>query len=648
MFCPNCGKQISDNSKFCGFCGAVMTPPAVPITEQPAAAVTEPMPVVEQPVAAVTEPVPVVEQQPVAAVTEPMPVVESQPVAAPMEPMPVVEPQPVAAVTEPMPVVESQPVAAVTEPMPVVEPQPVTAPMESMPVVEQQPMAAPISQPVVPMQQAAYQQPAAAPMQPMQGGMPPFSPVPPEEKKKKKKGKAGLIVAIVVLLLALAGGGVFAFMYMNRPAKKIMDAFAANDIDAVVELYEKVGDKDREGVTSQARDYAEKLTEGYLDGTGEQDYKTVKDVLDKLSDSVLEDDDELEDWMDTIDIVNASRSSFKQAESYKEAGSYVEALAEYAKVVKMDELNFARAQQAMEETKNLYREAAMEEAKSYEDAGNYEEARDVYEEALTVLEGDTQLLNAIDALEAAVVEQAFISAMEAADEAVSEGRYSDAKSIINAAMEIEGISSGQQQALSDKLSEITDAMYADGSILGAWKMDCDLSSSIASELGAEFEDFEGTFIVTIIFEFQEDGTFRMYLDEESFRENFDGWLDEVILYTVDTMYDMFAEMGLSKEETDELLQDMYNMTMEEYLRESMETEMDPQGMADSILEDVDMTGVYRVDGDRLYMAEQEIDESRYDNFHFEEDKLIIELPDGVDSEELLPGISYPFELTRVQ
>ena len=603
MFCPNCGKEISDNSKFCGFCGAVITPPAAPIIEQPAA--QEPVLVAEQPSAAAMEPMPVAEQ-PSAAAVEPVPV-EEQSVAAAVEPVPVAE----------------QPSAAAQEPMPT-----------------------PAPQPVVPMQQAVYQQPAAAPMQPPQGGMPPFSPVPPKEKKRK--GKAGLIVAIVVLLLVLAGGGVFVFMRMNSPAKKIADAFAANDIDTVVELYEKVGDKDMEGVVSQAHDYAEKLTDGYLDGTGEQDYKTVRDVLNKLSGSVLEDDDELEDWIDTVNTVNESRSSFQQAESYKEAGSYVEALAEYAKVVKIDELNFAQAQQAIEETKNLYRDAAISEAKSYEAAGNYEEARDVYEEALTVLEGDTQLLEAVDALEAAVVEQAFMNALEAADEALDEGRYSDAKDIINAAMGLDGITSAQQQELSNMLSAITDAMYADGSILGTWKMECDLSDAIVSQLGTEFEDFEGTFIVSMIFEFHEDGTFHMYVDEESFRESFNGWLDDVILYTVDTMYDMFAEMGLSKEETDELMQDMYNMTMEEYLRESMETEMDPQGMADSMLESVDTTGVYRIDGDKLYMSDTEIDESRYDNFHFEEDKLIIELPDGAEPEELIQGISYPFELIRVQ
>ncbi|MDE5679463.1 MAG: zinc ribbon domain-containing protein, partial [Lachnospiraceae bacterium] len=58
MFCPNCGKQISDNSKFCGYCGAVITPPAMPVAEQPVtepvAAPVEAAPVTEQPV---TEPI---------------------------------------------------------------------------------------------------------------------------------------------------------------------------------------------------------------------------------------------------------------------------------------------------------------------------------------------------------------------------------------------------------------------------------------------------------------------------------------------------------------------------------------------------------------------------------------------------------------
>ncbi len=632
MFCPNCGKQISDNSKFCGFCGAVMTPPAAPVVEQPVAAPVEAAPVAEQPV----EPVPVE--------AAPIPVVE-QPVAVPVEaaPVPVVE-QPVAAPVEAAPVVE-QPVAA-----PITEQPTMAVPMPQSAAPNYQQPAAPMqSQPQQMYQQPVYQQPMAAPMQqPPQGNMSPFSPVPPAEEKKKKKGKAGLIVAIVVLLLVLAGGGVFVFMRMNSPAKKIAAAFAANDIDTVMELYEKVGDKEMDEVVSQAREYAEKLTEGYLDGTGEQDYKTVSDTLSKLYGSVLNGDSKLAEWIYTVEVVDGSRSAFKLAESYKEAENYVEALNEYAKVIKEDELNYAQAQQAIEETKNLYREAAIKEAKVYEESGNYEEARDVYEEALTVLEGDTQILSAIDDLEAAVVQQAFVEALEEADMAVNEGRYSDAIGIINDAMEIEGISSAQQQALTDKLSEITAEMYVDGTILGIWRMECDFSEAITAEMGPEFEDFDAPFIVNIMFGFYEDGTFKMYVDEESFRENFSDWLDELLIYAADIVYDMFGEMGLSKKDADDMVQELYGMTMEEYLKESMMSEMDVEKLIEETLESAETNGIFRVEEDRLYMGEEEINENQYDLFHFEEDKLIIELVEGAEEREFLPGISYPFELIREQ
>ena len=58
-----------------------------------------------------------------------------------------------------------------------------------------------------------------------------------------------------------------------------------------------------------------------------------------------------------------------------------------------------------------------------------------------------------------------------------------------------------------------------------------------------------------------------------------------------------------------------------------------------MLEGMETTGVYRVEEDRLYMADQEIDESRYDNFHFEEDKLIIELPAEADPQHLYISFS---------
>ncbi len=107
-------------------------------------------------------------------------------------------------------------------------------------------------------------------------------------------------------------------------------------------------------------------------------------------------------------------------------------------------------------------------------------------------------------------------------------------------------------------------------------------------------------------------------------------------------------MGLSKKDADDLVQELYGMTMEEYMKESMMAEMDVEDLIEETLESAETNGIFRVEEDRLYIGEKEINENQYDLFHFEEDKLIIEQVNGAEGAEFLPGITYPFELIREQ
>lgn len=34
MICPNCGKEIEDNGKFCGYCGYKLVQDATPVTQK--------------------------------------------------------------------------------------------------------------------------------------------------------------------------------------------------------------------------------------------------------------------------------------------------------------------------------------------------------------------------------------------------------------------------------------------------------------------------------------------------------------------------------------------------------------------------------------------------------------------------------------
>ena len=38
MYCPNCGREISEGASFCGFCGAATRVPGIPKPSNPAVA----------------------------------------------------------------------------------------------------------------------------------------------------------------------------------------------------------------------------------------------------------------------------------------------------------------------------------------------------------------------------------------------------------------------------------------------------------------------------------------------------------------------------------------------------------------------------------------------------------------------------------
>lgn len=180
-------------------------------------------------------------------------------------------------------------------------------------------------------------------------------------------------------------------------------------------------------------------------------------------------------------------------------------------------------------------------------------------------------------------------------------------------------------------------------LVGTWSMSCDLSEMMSEQMGSEFADFSSSFVITLKFAFNEDGTFKMFVDEEELGGTLDTWMDDFIAYAVDMTYDMFEEQGIDKETADGLIQEQYGTTMEEALRQEMEGSIDASELAAS----VEVDGVYEVKGNKLYMSEgTEINKNEYDLFKISGDTLTLELADGVEAEEIIPGMSYPLSLTR--
>lgn len=598
MICVNCGKEISDDSKFCGFCG---TPIAAPAAEPVPAPVPE------------AAPTPIVQPAPVSV---PAPVVEPAPTPA-MEPVP-------APMAEPVP-------APVEETAPAAEPVPVQ-PAGFVPVQGAVPPTPMQGQPMQPAGFVPGQQMSASPA-PMQGAQPAgaIPPAVPPAAEGKKKGKAGLIVLIVLLVLLLAGGGALAFILLNNgPIKKINKALEAGKIETVVELYGGLSsDKDKEEISDKLLEFAEEIRDKYFNE--EMDYAEAIDTLNLLAGASLETDDEIEAIRAYVNRIYASRESYAAAEAYRASGDYALALAEYDNVISEDTLYYNKALTAIGEVRNELVDAAIEAATEFMNSGDYVSAEYVLNEALLVLPGgSSELDNMLDTVRASMENTIIRDILEDANVAVADGRISEAREILEDAL---GIYPGNTE-LQNALASLP---VSSGTLVGTWMLEYDMHDLIVQEMGSDFDDFESTLILPLMFEFSEDGTFRMYLGE-NFKDNYDKWEKDLIAYMSDYLEQMF---GIDKETLEILL----GVSLEEYLTDEM-GEM--EDLLDELVEEMDETLLYEVQDNRIYLSDEygNMDYDSYELFEVLGDRLILS-EEGDNGEEILPGLSYPLTFTRV-
>lgn len=191
-------------------------------------------------------------------------------------------------------------------------------------------------------------------------------------------------------------------------------------------------------------------------------------------------------------------------------------------------------------------------------------------------------------------------------------------------------------------------------LIGTWAINYDMADALAEELGSDYADFHAPLEMTLMFDFNADGTFKMYVEEDSFTSNFNTWMDAFLDYSVDSgmemLYEMYESYGLTAEEVNDAIYEEFGMSMEEYVRETLAAELDMSSEISALLKEVETTGTYETKGSKLYMAEgsSKIDTNAYDIFTITGNKLTLELADGVDpaEAEIAPGLSYPLELQR--
>ncbi len=199
---------------------------------------------------------------------------------------------------------------------------------------------------------------------------------------------------------------------------------------------------------------------------------------------------------------------------------------------------------------------------------------------------------------------------------------------------------GKKSNKKETEEETTEEPEEEDSLVGEWEATIDLSDYLSDMLYAELdmeldvEDF--AIVMTLVFD--EDGTYEAELDISKLEGAMENLIDELW----DVMMEMTAEeAGMSVEEVEALMEE------QGVTKDALMAEMDFEGLFEEAFEDFDDKGKWVLDGDELYMAKKNPEDTDPVEIEFDGDEFSIVdgpfLGDGVDEDMLEYVLPIVFE-----
>ena len=125
-------------------------------------------------------------------------------------------------------------------------------------------------------------------------------------------------------------------------------------------------------------------------------------------------------------------------------------------------------------------------------------------------------------------------------------------------------------------------------IQGKWVFELILTGEIMGD-----PSMEGEFPIELILDFKNNGDLGLNVQVT------DKFMEQLIQYSVDIVYEEAALEGVSKEEVDAEFMDLYGMTLYDAMAEEMDKDQ-MNGIYNSLFDAADIAGVYYVDNGILY------------------------------------------------
>lgn len=190
-------------------------------------------------------------------------------------------------------------------------------------------------------------------------------------------------------------------------------------------------------------------------------------------------------------------------------------------------------------------------------------------------------------------------------------------------------------------------------IVGSWTCAMDISEYMNEYMGDAgldgFEMDETPLCIYMAFDFEDDGSCVLYLDEDATLESMQTYIDNMLVSLLDYMYEMYEdELDMTREEIDEYFKDYAGMTLEEYFNDAMAESLTPEVLTDSLSGFENQEGYYKLDGEKLYIADTEEELAECEDYvtcKISGDKMTIDV--GTDEDEFADFEEMGIELPLV-
>ena len=181
-------------------------------------------------------------------------------------------------------------------------------------------------------------------------------------------------------------------------------------------------------------------------------------------------------------------------------------------------------------------------------------------------------------------------------------------------------------------------------LYGTWVAMIDFSEEVSGQLGPEYEGFQQPLYAKVCFEMNEDGQFKLYIDEATFAADVDTWIDAFVDYSLDKVY---ANQDI--ESLNAIFQEQYNMTLKDNVKSEVQKYVD----VSAILNGASVSGVYKADKENIYFGQTQTSDNTYYTYKVSDTTLILEtfqtdmlnVPGVINKNDIF---ELPFEFERAE